>query len=153
MRENTHFRIEMPAPAVALAALLAVFGTAATTVHAQEAARRAGPPVIFAAALPDVAGRNLEVVELNYAPNASAPSTAASHGPGHHHPGSVLVYVVEGSVRLAIEGEPVQVVRAGETFFEPPGAHHVINENASATEPAKAIAFMIVPEGEPNTSR
>jgi len=29
------------------------------------------------------------------------------------------------------------------------GAHHIIAENASATEPARAIAVMIVPEGAP----
>jgi len=31
-------------------------------------------------------------------------------------------------------------VKAGESFFEPVGAHHTVNENASATEPAHAIA-------------
>jgi len=50
-----------------------------------------------------------------------------------------------------LEGEPVQVVQADETFFEPPWAHRIISENASATEPARAIAVMIVPEGEPLT--
>jgi hypothetical protein len=36
--------------------------------------------------------------------------------------------------------------------LEPVGAHHIINENASATEPARAIAVMIVPEGAPLTT-
>jgi quercetin dioxygenase-like cupin family protein len=66
-------------------------------------------------------------------------------------PGPVLVYVTQGTLRLALHGESVQVVHAGETFFEPPRAHHIISENASATEPARAIAVMIVPEGEPLT--
>ena len=30
------------------------------------------------------------------------------------------------------------------SFFEPVGAHHTVAENASATEPARAIAVMIV---------
>jgi quercetin dioxygenase-like cupin family protein len=53
---------------------------------------------------------------------------------------------------LGVEGQPVRVLNIGESFFEPPGAHHIINENASATEPARAIAVMIVPDGEPLTT-
>jgi quercetin dioxygenase-like cupin family protein len=89
------------------------------------------------------------VVELKYAPNAKPASTAEQHPLGHRHPGSVYVYVTEGAVRLGVEGQPVQVVKAGGSFFEPVGAHHIVNENASATEPARAIAVMIVPEGAP----
>ena len=96
-------------------------------------------------------GVNLTVVELVFEPNAAPPSTAERHRRGHRHPGSVLVYVTQGAVRLALEGEPVKVVHAGEIFFEPPRAHHIIAENASATEPARAVAVMIVPEGEPLT--
>jgi quercetin dioxygenase-like cupin family protein len=60
--------------------------------------------------------------------------------------------VTDGSVRLAVEGGPVQVVEAGGSFFEAVGAHHIITENASSTEPARAIAVMIVPEGAPLTT-
>ena len=68
---------------------------------------------------------------------------------GHRHPGSVYVYVTKGAVRLGIEGQPVQVVHAGQSFFEPVGALHTIAESASATEPASAIAVLIVPDGAP----
>lgn len=138
----------------ATAAMVALLVVAAPfAAHAQEAADRRGPPVLFETPLPDVPGHNLVVVELNYSPNTAPPSTADNHPMGHRHPGSVLVYVAEGSVRLAIEGQQVEVVHAGDTFFEPPGALHIINENASATEPAKAIAVMIVPEGAALTTR
>jgi len=117
----------------------------------ERATRGTGPRVLFSVPLQDVPGMNLTVVELASGPNPEPPSTAERHGRGHRHPGSVLVYVTQGALRLALEGEPVQVVQAGETFFEPPRAHHIIGENASATEPARAIAVMIVPEGEPLT--
>jgi hypothetical protein len=52
-------------------------------------------------------------------------------------------------VRLAIEGQPVQVIQTGGSFFEPAGAHHIIAESASTTDSARAIAVMIVPEGQP----
>jgi quercetin dioxygenase-like cupin family protein len=113
----------------------------------------AQPPVLFSAPLVETPGKQLVVVELKFAPNLAPPSTLDNHPPGHRHPGSVYVYVTEGAVRLAIEGQPVQVVEVGGSFFEPPGAHHIITENASATEPARAIAVMIVPEGAPLTTR
>jgi quercetin dioxygenase-like cupin family protein len=131
----------------ACAAAIAVAGSAA----AQQAPTSPGrvPPTLFSAPLADVPGQNLVVVELNFAPNAAPASTPEHHLRGHHHPGSVYVYVTQGAVRLGVEGQPVRVVRAGESFFEPVGAHHIINENASATEPARAIAVMIVPDGKP----
>ena len=113
---------------------------------------RAGPPVLLTAPLADAPGKNLVVVELNFAPNPNPPSTAENHRRGHRHPGSVYVYVTEGAVRLAVEGGPVQVIEAGGSFFEPVGAHHIIAENASASAPARAIAVMIVPEGAPLTT-
>ena len=122
----------------------------AVAVDAQQPApERAGPPTLFSAPLADVPGKNLVVVELRFAPNAKEPSTPELHPRGHHHPGSVYVYVTDGAVRLGVEGQPVQIVKAGGSFFEAVGAHHIIAENASATEPARAIAVMIVPDGAP----
>ena len=110
-------------------------------------------PTLFSAPLADAPGKNLVVVELKFAPNAKAPSTPEQHPLGHRHPGSVYVYVTDGAVRLGVEGQPVQVVKAGGSFFEAVGAHHIISENASATEPARAIAVMIVPDGAPLVTR
>ena len=123
--------------------------TAAVAQNADTPAAPTPPAVLFTAPLEDAPGKQLVVVELKYAPNAGAPSTAEQHPRGHRHPGSVYVHVTHGAVRLGVEGQPAQVVQAGGSFFEPPGAHHIINENASATEPARAIAVMIVPDGAP----
>ena len=123
--------------------------TATVAQNADTPAAPTPPPVLFMAPLEDAPGKQLVVVELKYAPNPRPPSTAEQHLTGHRHPGSVYVHVTHGAVRLGIEGQPPQVVQAGGSFFEPPGAHHIINENASATEPARAIAVMIVPDGAP----
>ena len=126
---------------------------ATVTAAAQQAAPTRTPPkTLYSAPLADAPGKSLVVVELNYAPNPGPPSTAEHHARGHHQPGSVYVYVTQGAVRLGVEGQPVQVVNAGGSFFESVGAHHIINENASATEPARAIAVMIVPDGQPLTT-
>src|SRR5215470_2119817 len=124
----------------------------ATVVSQERPPERSPPKPVLTAPLADAPGKNLVVVELNFAPNPDPPSTAEHHRRGHHHPGSVLVYVTQGAVRLGIEGQPVQVVSAGGTFFEPVGAHHIVSENASATEPARAIAVMVVPDGAPLTT-
>lgn len=104
--------------------------------------RAAGVPTLFSAPLPDVPGKRLVVVRLRLPPSGGKPHP-------HRHPGSVFVYVTEGAARLGIDGQPVQVVNAGEGFFEPEGALHTIGESASPTEPASAIAVMIVPDGAP----
>lgn len=137
--------------ALARCAMVLSIAVALPAAAQERAAQRTGPRVLFSMPLQDMPGMSLTVVELASGPNPQPPSTAERHGRGHRHPGSVLVYVTQGALRMALEGEPVQIVHAGETFFEPPRAHHVISENASATEPSRAIAFMIVPEGEPLT--
>ena len=147
-------RIDLSLGRLLAACALAVIVTGSST--AQQSASPPAPrvpPTLFSAPLADAPGHNLVVVELNFAPNAAPPSTLEHHARGHHHPGSVYVYVTQGAVRLGVEGQPVQVVRVGESFFEPVGAHHIINENASATEPARAIAVMIVPDGQPLVTR
>lgn len=130
-----------------------VLALAAVTAAAQQGAPARTPPkTLFTAPLAEAPGKSLVVVELNYAPNPAPPSTPEHHARGHHHPGSVYVYVTQGAVRLGVEGQPARVVKVGESFFEAVGAHHIINENASATEPARAIAMMVVPDGQPLTT-
>ena len=109
----------------------------------EQLARQRG--VLFAHALKDVPGKNLVVVKLTI-PTAAQKSSRCT---AHTHPGSVWVYVIKGTARLGVAGEPVQVVHTGESFYEPKGAVHTVAESASATEPASAIAVMIVPDGAP----
>ena len=104
-----------------------------------------GPRQLFSAPLADVPGKQLVVVELNWPPRQEGQPPA----PGHRHPGSVWVYVTSGTARLGLAGEPVREVKAGESFFEPVGAVHTVGGSASTTEPATAIAVMIVPDGAP----
>jgi quercetin dioxygenase-like cupin family protein len=104
--------------------------------------------VLFAHELKDVPGKDLVVVKLVFPPNAPDKSKPA-RCTAHTHPGSVWVYVTQGTARLGVAGEPVQVVHTGESFYEHKGAVHTVAESASATEPASAIAVMIVPDGAP----
>ena len=68
----------------------------------------------------------------------------------HRHAGSAFIYahVLSGAVRSQVNDEPVRVYRAGENWFETPGSHHRVSENASATEPARLLAVIVVDEGD-----
>ena len=123
----------------ALGVSLALADDAATKGHS--------PDVLFTSPLADIPGKHLVVVALEWDPKSG------QHNIPHRHPGSVYVYVTKGAAKLGIEGQSVRVVHAGESFFEPPGALHTVAESASATEPAAAIAVMIVPDGAPLVTR
>jgi quercetin dioxygenase-like cupin family protein len=90
----------------------------------------------------NVPGKSLEAVTVSYPPGAkSAP---------HHHTNSafIMAYVISGAIRSQLEGEPARVYHAGETWSEAPGAHHIISENASASEPAELLAVFLVDTGD-----
>jgi quercetin dioxygenase-like cupin family protein len=73
-------------------------------------------------------------------------------GRPHKHSGFVLGYVLEGEYRFAVNGEAPRVVRAGETFFEPPGATHSTSASANG-QPVRFLAIVIGPQGAPVTVR
>jgi quercetin dioxygenase-like cupin family protein len=58
------------------------------------------------------------------------------------------VYVLVGSIVVEMDGKPPHTFAAGEGFAEPSGEVHNFR-NASATEPAKALGFQVVPKGVP----
>jgi len=69
-------------------------------------------------------------------------------GAPHKHAGFVLAYVVEGAVVAKVSGQgPERVYKAGEMFYEQPGATHEVSKNASDTEPAKLLALIFAPKG------
>jgi quercetin dioxygenase-like cupin family protein len=86
-----------------------------------------------------------EVVSAPPKPGAPAPA-------GHRHTGFVVGYVLEGQLRFGINNEPERVVPAGGTFFEPIGALHSGNGSATS-EPARFLAFLVVPKGSPVVAR
>jgi quercetin dioxygenase-like cupin family protein len=89
----------------------------------------------FSHPISNVPGKSLVAVEVSYPPSgASAP---------HRHSAFVYAYVVSGQIVSQVEGQPERIYRAGESWYEMPGAHHLISRNASTTEPAKLLAIFI----------
>ena len=78
------------------------------------------------------------------------------YGPGgaslpHRHDAQVFVYVLEGTITMQVKGGAPVTLRAGETFYEGVSDVHVVSANASQTQPAKILVFMIKQKGKPAT--
>jgi len=118
-----------------LAACLAVFAAAAlpAAAHAPEqaAAHTAGHPEtvtpLFKRALPNVPGKALVAVEVSFPPGAEAAP--------HTHPKSAFLYayVLSGEIVSAVGDEQPRLYRAGESWYEDPGARHTVTRNAART--------------------
>ncbi len=66
----------------------------------------------------------------------------------HHHPGHLFVYVLDGTLRVDVEGQEPQEYGPGEAFYEMPGISMVAS-NISADERAKFVVFQFGEAGEP----
>ncbi len=88
--------------------------------------------------IPNLPGKRLVTHVVDYAPGGRSDP--------HRHAGSAFIYayVLSGEIRSQVDDEPARVYRAGEAWFENPGAHHRVSENASDTEPARLLAVVIV---------
>ncbi len=102
------------------------------------AAAQPAPASLFSRAIPNIPGKTLTVVEVTQPPGSKSPA--------HRHAKSAFIYgyVLSGAIRMQVEGGPVQNLKAGDSFYEEPGAHHVMSENVSATVPAKFLAVFVV---------
>lgn len=65
----------------------------------------------------------------------------------HTHPGEEIAYVLEGTVRLEIEGMPVKNLKAGEGMIIPAGkVHNATNAGSGVT---KVLGTYIIEKGKP----
>jgi quercetin dioxygenase-like cupin family protein len=129
------------------AAILSVVGTwSATQLVAGSAAQPAALATgqLLTQPLADLPGREVRISLLDREPGASS---ARHRHPGHHTFG----YVIEGMYEFAINGEPSRTLKAGDTFYEPPGAIHSTSRNPSIDKPAKILVFMVADQKNPST--
>ncbi len=117
-------------------AMLAVsFGGAMSPALAADPPRETVAPA-FTYPIANVPGKSITALTVSYPPGGKTPA--------HRHGKSfVVAYVLEGSIRSKLDNGEVRTYKAGESWTEKPGVHHVMSENASTTEPAKLLAFLI----------
>jgi quercetin dioxygenase-like cupin family protein len=98
--------------------------------------------LVFDRELPNVPGKSIRGVLVEYGPGGSSP--------GHTHPHSAFVYatVLEGSIRSQVNDGPVVTYNVGESWSENPGDRHAVSANASDTEPARLLAVFVLDTSE-----
>jgi quercetin dioxygenase-like cupin family protein len=98
--------------------------------------------LVYDHVLPNVPGKSIRGVLVEYAPGGKSPA--------HTHASSAFIYatVLEGAIRSQVNDGPATTYRAGESWSEFPGDRHNVSENASASEPARLLAVFVVDTGE-----
>jgi quercetin dioxygenase-like cupin family protein len=89
-------------------------------------------------------GKEVTVETVEYPPGGKSPP--------HSHHAQVFVYVLQGSLRMQVQGSALVTLGPGATFYESPDDLHVVSENASASKPAKFLVVM-VKDKAPGASR
>jgi len=122
--------------------LLATATLFAPAIAAAPAAKSAKVTMVYQHELPNVPGKSIKGVLVEYGPGGSSP--------GHTHAKSAFIYatVLEGAIRSQVNDGPVKVYQAGQSFSENPGDRHGVSANASQTKPAKLLAVFVVDSKE-----
>ena len=117
-------------------------GTATARAEEPEQVRTA-----FEHAIPNIPGKSLVALVVSYAPGGKSPS--------HRHASSAFIYahVLSGAIRSQVDDQPAKVYQVGEGFYEMPGSHHRVSENASDSEPASLLAVFVVDTKEAPLTR
>jgi quercetin dioxygenase-like cupin family protein len=105
----------------------------------------AAPPAevkkLMSKPLPDIPGKEGLVLRVTYPPGGADEI--------HRHDAYAFVYVLEGSVVMQVRGAQPLTLKAGETFYEGPNDVHLVSRNASDSEPASFVVFLLKKQGAP----
>ncbi len=121
-----------------------VCATAAAPAFAQQPAPATKVTALMKHVLTEFPGREILVITLDIPPGGGSPP---HRHPGHH----IFGYVLEGSYRIKLDQGSESVLSKGQTFYEAPGQLHAVSANASQTEPAKVLVFIVAESGKPIT--
>jgi quercetin dioxygenase-like cupin family protein len=91
--------------------------------------------VMMSKSLSDIPGKELLIITVEYPPGSSDPV--------HRHNAQALVYVLEGSIVMGVNGEKPVTLTAGQTFYEGPNDIHTVGRNASKTMPAEFLVVLL----------
>jgi quercetin dioxygenase-like cupin family protein len=135
-------RIRNPTPVRLLRFVCALIVASVGAGAATGADEPAKTTLVYDHALPNVPGKSIKGVLVEYGPGGRSPA--------HTHPKSAFIYatVLEGAIRSSVNDGPVVTYRKGESFSEMPGDRHSVSENASKTESAKLLAVFVVDTDE-----
>ncbi len=84
----------------------------------------------------------VQVQEITMAPGQKAPR--------HLHPCPTIGMVTQGQITFEIEGQPAQILKKGDAFYEPANVA-IAKFNNDAQEPATFVAYYLLGPGETKT--
>ncbi|KAJ5726941.1 hypothetical protein N7493_005968 [Penicillium malachiteum] len=93
--------------------------------------------IAYSYKLANCAGKTIVGLRVTFPPNGSTP-------PHRHGGSSVAAYVISGTLLSKMNNDPMKMIPTGGTWYEAPGCHHRISDNASKTEPAVLFATLIL---------
>ena len=91
--------------------------------------------------LPEYPGKEVLMITVEHAPGGSSAI--------HRHNAHAFVYVLEGSVIMQLKNGEQVTLTPGQPFYEGPDDVHLVDRNASSTEPAKFLVVLIKNKGAP----
>jgi quercetin dioxygenase-like cupin family protein len=91
--------------------------------------------------IPESPGKEALMITVEHAPGGSSAV--------HRHNAHAFVYVLQGSVVMQLKGGQETTLTPGQSFYEGPADVHVVDRNASATQPAKFLVVLIKDKGAP----
>ena len=129
-------------PLPLLASTLTVLSLLASTMVL---AHEAGAPsekvtVLQDEMLQNVPGKKALMIEVDYLPGQSSIA--------HKHEGTAMAYVVAGEIVSQVKGGKAITYKTGEYWYEPAGSEHLVSKNASSTQPARLLVFMVLSPDE-----
>ena len=89
----------------------------------------------------DVSGKEGLMISVEYPPGGSDPI--------HRHNAHAFLYVLEGSVVMQVKGGKQVTLTPGQTFYEDSNDVHIVGRNASKTQPAKFLVFLVKDKDAP----
>ena len=114
---------------------------AITVVAPAPAAPEAKVTPLLSKDIKEFPGKEGQMITIEYPPG--------SVDPVHRHNAHAFVYVLEGSIIMQLKGQKEVTLKAGDTFYEGPDDVHSVGRNASNTEPAKFVVFLVKDKGAP----
>lgn len=90
---------------------------------------------IFDKNLTEYPGKEVVMITVEYPPGGEDPV--------HRHNAHGFIYVLEGTIQMAVRGGQTVTLTAGQTFYESPDDVHTVGRNASNTESAKFLVLLV----------
>jgi quercetin dioxygenase-like cupin family protein len=84
-------------------------------------------------------GKEVRVMIVDSPPGASSPV--------HRHNAQVFVYLLSGRMTMQVKDSAPVTLSPGQMFYEGPEDIHAMSKNASNTEAARFLVFMIIEKG------